>query len=164
MNFGNAQVYGIELNAGWGIGDDLVLQGGFVEQRATFGQAEPDFGSRDFFRTPRRYANTTATWRAPGIADLFAAARYTGPMKAPHYAGYVLEDRLETTRSFVLVDLAVARTFRVGEGPRLTLGVSARNVTNAYQPDVDRGPLRDSAYVYGPRFPRTIGASIRMEY
>jgi outer membrane receptor for ferrienterochelin and colicins len=42
--------------------------------------------------------------------------------------------------------------------------VSARNLTNAYQPDIDRGPLRDSAYVYGPRFPRSIGASIKVDY
>jgi outer membrane receptor for ferrienterochelin and colicins len=164
VNFGSAEVYGLEMNAGWGIGDTLILQGGIVEQRARFGQPEPDFGSRDFFRTPRRYANFTATWRAPRVADIFAAARYTGPMTAPHYAGYILEDRLEKTPSFVLIDLAVSKTFRAAQGPRLTIGVTARNLTNAYQPDIDRGPLRDAAYVYGPRFPRTIGASIRVEY
>jgi outer membrane receptor for ferrienterochelin and colicins len=164
VNFGSARVYGIEMNAGWGIGDAFVLQGGIVEQRATFGEAEPDFGSRDFFRTPRRYANATATWKVPRAIDLFAAARYTGPMKAPHYAGYIAANRLEHTPSFVVMDLAASRTFETGGGPRLTIGITARNVTNAYQPDIDRGPLRDSAYVYGPRFPRTIGASIRVEY
>ena len=164
VNFGNADVYGIELNVGWGIGDSLVLQGGIVEQRAEFGQREPDFGSRDFFRTPRRYANATVTWRAPRMADLFAAARYTGPMTAPHYAGYIPTSRLEVTPSFVVVDLGVSRTFRVGDGRRLVVGVTGRNVTNAYQADIDRGPLRDSAYVYGPRFPRTVGASLRVEY
>ena len=164
VNFGEASVYGIELNAGWGIGDMFVLQGGIVEQRARFGEAEPDFGSRDFFRTPRRYANGTVTWRVPRAADIFAAARYTGPMKAPHYAGYIPADRLETTTSFVLFDAAISRTFGPASGPRLTIGLSARNLTNAYQPDLDRGPLRDAAYVYGPRFPRTIGASIKVDY
>lgn len=164
VNFGQAQVYGVEINAGWGIGDTFVLQGGMVEQRARFGEAEPDFGSRDFFRTPRRYANATVTWRAPKLADLFAAARYTGSMKAPHYAGFIAEDRLETTPSFVIVDFGVSRRIGTGQGPGLTVGVSARNVTNAYQPDIDRGPFRDAAYVYGPRFPRAIGAFVRMEY
>jgi outer membrane receptor for ferrienterochelin and colicins len=164
LNFGSARVYGVEMNVGWGIGDDLVLQGGIVEQRARFGEAEPDFGSLEFFRTPRRYGNATVTWRLPRVADFFGAARYTGRMKAPHYAGYVADNRLETTREFVVVDLAVSRTFRIGDGPRLTLGLTARNVGNAYQPDLDRGPLRDSAYVYGPRFPRTFGASLRVEY
>lgn len=164
VNFGSAQVYGVEMNAGWGIGDAFVLQGGIVEQRARFGEAEPEFGSRDFFRTPRRYANLTTTWRVPRAVDLFAAARYTGPMTAPHYAGYIEADRLETTPSFLLFDLAVSKKFRVGDGPSLTVGVSGRNITNAYQPDVDRGPLRDSAYVYGPRFPRTIGVSLQVQY
>jgi outer membrane receptor for ferrienterochelin and colicins len=164
VNFGNARVYGVELNAGWGIGDTFVLQGGIVEQRAVFGEAEPDFGSRDFFRTPRRYANTTVTWRMPGGADVFTAARYTGPMKAPHYAGYIESNRLETTRPFVALDAGISRTFGPRTGPRLTVGISARNLTDAYQPDLDRGPLRDAAYVYGPRFPRTIGASVKVDY
>ena len=164
VNFGSARVYGLELNAGWGIGDDFVLQGGIVEQRALFGEAEPDFGSRQFFRTPQRYANTTVTWRVPRLADVFAAARYTGSMKAPHYAGFIAANRLETTRSFVLLDVAVSRTFGPRKGPRLTVGISARNLTDAYQPDIDRGPLRDSAYVYGPRFPRSIGASLKVDY
>lgn len=163
VNFGRAGVYGLEVNVGWGIGDRFVLQGGVVEQRARFAEPEPDFGSSDFFRTPRRYSNATLTWKAPRFAELFAAVRYTGSMLAPHYAGFIQEDRLETTPSFVVLDLAVARTFRVGGDARLTLGVSARNLTNAYQPDLDRGPLRDAAYVYGPRFPRTVGAIVRVE-
>jgi outer membrane receptor for ferrienterochelin and colicins len=163
VNFGSARVYGIEMNVGWGIGDSFVLQGGIVQQRARFGDSEPDFGSRDFFRTPRRYANATLTWRAR-LLDVFAAGRYTGPMKAPHYAGFIPESRLETTPSFVVLDLGVSRTFRIGEGPRLVLGITGRNLSDAYQPDIDRGPLRDAAYVYGPRFPRSIGASMRVEY
>lgn len=164
VNFGRAQVYGIELNAGWGIGDTFVLQGGIVVQRARFAEPEPDFGSRDFFRTPRRYSNLTLTWQAPRAAELFLAVRHTGSMLAPHYAGFVAEDRLERTPAFAVLDVGVARTFRVGTGPRLTLGLFGRNLTDAYQPDLDRGPLRDSAYVYGPRFPRGVGATLRMEY
>jgi outer membrane receptor for ferrienterochelin and colicins len=164
LNFGTAKVYGVEVNAGWGIGDSFVLQGGIVEQRARFGSPEPDFGSRDFFRTPRRYANATLTWRLPRVVDVFAAARYTGSMKAPHYSGYVPTNRLETTPEFVVFDLALSRTFKAAGNSQLTAGLSARNLTNAYQPDLDRGPLRDSAYVYGPRFPRTLGLSVRVEY
>jgi outer membrane receptor for ferrienterochelin and colicins len=164
VNFGEARVYGLELNAGWGIGDAFVLQGGLVEQRAQFSDAEPDFGSRDFFRTPQRYANATLTWQIPRLVDLFSAVRYTGPMKAPHYRGFIAEDRLETTPSFVVYDLSVSRTFKTSAGPRVTLGVLARNLTDAYQPDIDRGPLRDSAYVYGPRFPRSVGVSMKVDY
>jgi outer membrane receptor for ferrienterochelin and colicins len=164
VNFGRARVYGVEINVGWGIGDTFILQGGIVEQRARFEQPEPDFGSRDFFRTPRRYGNATMTWRVPRAFDLFSAMRYTGSMQAPHYAGYIDVDRLERTRPFVVYDLSVSRTFKTSAGPQLTVGLSGRNLTNAYQPDLDRGPLRDSAYVYGPRFPRSIGLSMKVEY
>ena len=44
----------------------------------------------------------------------------------------------------------------------LTLTVAVRNLTNAYQRDLDQGPLRDSAYVYGPRAPRTFLVSLKV--
>jgi outer membrane receptor for ferrienterochelin and colicins len=54
VNLGSAHVFGAEFNAGWGIGDDLVIQGGVVVQRARLGEPDPDFGSRDFFRLAQR--------------------------------------------------------------------------------------------------------------
>jgi outer membrane receptor for ferrienterochelin and colicins len=162
-NFGGARVHGIEVNAGWGIGDTIVLQGGFVEQRARFDSAEPDFGSRDFFRTPRRLANATITARAIAGFDLFAGARYSGPMLAPHYAGWIAEDRLERTRSFIVTDATVSRSFSAA-GATIVISATGRNLTNAYQPDLDRGALRDAAYVYGPRFPRSFALGARFEF
>jgi outer membrane receptor for ferrienterochelin and colicins len=163
-NHGHARVYGVEMNAGWGIGDDFVLQAGLVLQRARFGDAEPDFGSRDFFRTPTRYANLTMTWRAPRIGTVFAGIRYTGPMRAPHYAGFIDHDRLETTPSFVTADASVAYPLFVAGTRRLTLTVVGKNLTNAFQKDVDQGPLRDASYVYGPRFPRAFSVGLRVEF
>lgn len=162
-NFGGARVYGIELNAGWGIGDDFVLQGGFVLQRARFDAPEPDFGSRDFFRTPERYGNVSLRWNLHSGWQLFAGGRWTGRMKAPHYAGFIDEPRLETTPPFVVVDLSIGRRFLLADRA-LIVGFSGRNLTNSYQRDLDRGPLRDSAYVYGPRFPRSAGVSARLEF
>jgi outer membrane receptor for ferrienterochelin and colicins len=164
VNFGRARVYGVELNAGWGIGDQIVLQGGIVFQRARFGEAEPDFGSLDFFRTPNRYGNFTFTWRTRAWGDWFAGLRYTGPMRAPHYAGFIDEDRLETTPSFITADMSVSRPIIVSGQRRLVLTVGAKNLTNAYQADLDQGPLRDATYVYGPRFPRSITTALRVEF
>jgi outer membrane receptor for ferrienterochelin and colicins len=162
-NMGGARVHGIEMNLGWGIGDNLIIQGGFVEQRARFEQAEPDFGSRDFFRTPRRLANATITVRGLVGFDVFAGMRYTGPMLAPHYAGWIAEDRLERTPSFLVADATVSRGFAAA-GARLVITATGRNLTNAYQPDLDRGVLRDAAYVYGPRFPRSFALGARIEF
>jgi outer membrane receptor for ferrienterochelin and colicins len=165
VNFGRARVYGVEMNAGWGIGDTVVFQGGIVLQRARFGQDHPDFGGRDFFRTPERYGNLSMTVRSTRVADFFVGMRYTGPMKAPHYAGFIPASRLEITGSFVTVDASMSRALAtMADGKRLVATLGARNLTNAYQPDIDQGPLRDSDYVYGPRFPRSFTFGLRAEF
>jgi outer membrane receptor for ferrienterochelin and colicins len=162
-NLGGARVYGVELNAGWGIGDDVVIQGGMVQQRARFDAPEPDFGSRDFFRTPQRYGNVTLRWNVSPGWQLFAGAKFTGSMRAPHYAGAVDTDRLETTGSFRTMDLTLTRRIALGGRP-VAFTFAGRNLTNAYQRDLDAGPLRDASYVYGPRFPRSFGVIARVEF
>lgn len=161
VNLGTATVRGIEANAGWGRGDHVVLQGGLVAQRSTLGQPDPDFGSRRFFRTPDLYGNASIAVKEWLPVDVFAGLRVTGPMLAPHYAGAIAEPRLERTPTFVQVDLSAARRLTDGPVP-ITLTLAVRNVTDAYQRDLDQGPLRDSAYVYGPRMPRTVTVSVRV--
>jgi outer membrane receptor for ferrienterochelin and colicins len=85
-------------------------------------------------------------------------------MKAPHLAGFVPADRLETTPSFLTMDASLAVPIKVSGSRRLTLTLAGRNLTNAFQRDVDQGPLRDAAYVYGPRFPRSISLGFRAEF
>jgi outer membrane receptor for ferrienterochelin and colicins len=125
------------------------------------GQPDPDFGSSRFFRTPDVYGNASVTVKELLPVDVFTGLRLTGPMVAPHYAGAIPENRLEHTPSFVQVDVSLARRLSNGAVP-LTLTVAVRNLTNAYQRDLDQGPLRDSAYVYGPRAPRTFLVSLRV--
>src|SRR5688572_29461829 len=163
-NFGGARVYGFEVNLGWGIEDRLIFQGGIVEQRARFDEAEPDFGSRDFFRAPQRYGNFTASWKHPATGDLFVGLRFTGSMVAPHYAGYIAEARLEQTPIYATVDASFSRPVFADGDRQLVLSVTGRNLTNAFQRDVDQGMLRDSAYVYGPRFPRSVAVGLRVEF
>lgn len=164
VNFGGARVYGTEMNVGWGLGDEVVFQGGLVFQRARFETPEPIFGSPDFFRTPRTYGNLSVTLQRDGFASLFVGLRYTGSMKAPHYAGYIAENRLETTKRFLTMDMTLSRPVRLADNRRIVFTIGVKNLTNAYQPDVDQGPLRDSDYVYGPRFPRSISAGARVEF
>ena len=74
VNFGGAKVYGVELNPGYGVGGVWQVQGALVKQRSRFDEAEPDFGSRDFFRTPRRYGtasfNCTSSFRFFSLVGL----------------------------------------------------------------------------------------------
>ncbi len=162
VNLGDAHVYGTEVNLGWGMGEQVVAQGGFVVQRATRTVADPDFGSRRAFRTPEVYGNLSLTWMATPATRLFLGMRYTGPMLVPHRRGVIHADRLERTPRFVTLDASVSRRLRVSDGRSVELQIGARNLTNAYQRDMDVGPTRDSDYVYGPRFPRALTASLRV--
>lgn len=161
MNLGTATVRGVEANIGWGRGDHLVLQGGFVVQRSTFGQPDPDFGSTRFFRTPDVYGNASVTVKEVTPIDVFVGLRLTGSMLAPHFAGAIPEDRLERTPAFAQVDVSFSRAVIKAPVP-LTVSVTIRNLTNAYQRDLDQGPLRDAGYVYGPRLPRSFQVSVRV--
>ena len=71
-------------------------------------------------------------------------------MLVPHYAGYIPEDRLEKSRRFAVFNAVFAKTFDVSDTSKLRLFVNVQNLGDSYQEDLDRGPSRDSAYVYGP--------------
>ncbi len=162
VNLGTAHVYGTELNLGWGLGDQFILQGGVVVQRARLGEAEPDFGSRDFFRTPQTYGTASLLWSVRPSTRVFAGARYTGSMDLPHRAGFIARDVLVSTPRFVTLDVSVNQRVAIGGGRAFDVMIGARNLTNAYQKDLDRGVNRDSDYVYGPRFPRSVYVALKM--
>jgi outer membrane receptor for ferrienterochelin and colicins len=164
LNLGGARVYGLELNSGWGIGDRLILQGGIVVQRSEFDDEEPDFGSREFFRTPRVYGNLSATWRHDWFGMLFTGIRHEGRMRAPHYAGFIPENRLELTPMMLTWDASYEYPLMIRMDRRVVLSVVGRNLTNVYQSDLDQGPDRDSGYVYGPRWPRTLSIGLKVDF
>ncbi len=165
VNAGSASVYGVEVNASTSLGRLFDVDAGFVLQRARYDEAEPDFGSRDIFRTPERYGNLSLVYENDAVVDVVLSAIYTGPMFVPHYAGFIPEDRLETTDAFLTFDITFSRRInlsRDGSGLEIALGV--KNITDDYQDDLDDGPDRDAGYVYGPRTPREIHLGLRFDF
>lgn len=161
-NFGRARVRGVEV--GWSLRrGGLAVDAGYAWQRAEFGHAEPDFGSTRRFRTPERYGSASVQWPLPRGLTLFAGLRYTGSMLVPHYAGYIAEDRLDATPSFLTWDLGLSRRFAFGGDRRITATFAVKNLTDEYQGDLDRGPQRDASYVYGPRFPRSVVVGLKVD-
>jgi len=77
-------------------------------------------------------------------------ADYTGSMLVPHYAGYISEDRLETSPRFVVFNGVVGKTFELANSSRMRLFFNMQNIGDSYQRDLDKGRARDAAYVYGP--------------
>tara|TARA_B100000029_G_scaffold216213_1_gene214032 strand:- start:359 stop:619 length:261 start_codon:yes stop_codon:yes gene_type:complete len=86
-------------------------------------------------------------------------------MDLPHYAGFIAEDRLERSDAFCEANATLDLDLELGgQLPELELKVGIKNLFNSYQNDFDRGIDRDAGYIYGPRQPRTIAASLKVVY
>ncbi len=84
-------------------------------------------------------------------------------MSVPHYAGWIAEERLERSPSYWTLDASISRSLPVRSDARVLVTIGGKNLTD-YPDDLDRGPDRDSGYVWGPRFPRTLYVSLAVEF
>jgi outer membrane receptor for ferrienterochelin and colicins len=62
---------------------------------------------------------------------------------------------------FFDLNLKLEKHFDFTEDFMVTLTGGVRNVFDSFQDDFDRGPTRDSDYVYGPALPRTFFVGIK---
>lgn len=184
-NGDGSKVYGGEFNVGVAKGEAWTLQLGFVEQRSVYdSDVSPleDTRSRKIQRTPDRYGTATLEAALPFYSlRLFVGAKYTGPMEVPHSApdpaaipedypyAYIAANRIVESPSFLTWDLNLSREFELGAKSggshrHLVLRVGVKNLTDDRQKDYDQGEFRDSAYIYGPRFPRAYFASVEVNF
>lgn len=155
FNSKGAVVYGVQLEFGFKWKDRFEIFSGWTFQRSKLDEAEPDFNSKEFFRTPDEYGSLRIDWNIPQVVEILAEMNYTGPMKVPHFAGYIETDILETSKAFTVFNLSARKTLSLGKDDRVTLEAGIQNIFDEYQTDLDQGIYRDAGYIYGPRFPRT---------
>ena len=158
-NGNGARVYGANLDAKLAHGKEAVLSLGFTAQRSRYTQAEEwsegQFTTR-MMRTPDYYGYFTFTSEPVKNFDFSLSGTYTGSMIVPHYAGYIAEDRMETTPDFFDLNVKFNYTFILHDHIKLQVNTGVQNILNHFQPDLDRGEFRDSGYFYGPTQPRTL--------
>ncbi|MGD9345693.1 MAG: TonB-dependent receptor [Candidatus Aminicenantes bacterium] len=164
INGSNARVYGVSVDLGYRLGSAFSLNTGWTFQRSHLYEPEPDFGSSEFFRTPNSYGYMSLNYENEKIVDLDVSLEYTGPMKVPHYAGYIEEDRLETTENFWVLNAKLTRSIALSQDNKVGLFVGIFNLLDSYQKDLDQGILRDSGYVYGPTKPRSYYAGFEFSF
>jgi len=162
INGGSSKVYGLEINAYIKLPVGFDVETGFTFQRTCLDEPEPDFGSTRFFRTPDEYGFLALGYSHDRFS-LFGRLEYTGSMLAPHYAGWIENDVLEETPAFTLVSVRfVVPVIKKPFG--LNLVGDVYNLTDVYQEDLDKGPNRDSGYIYGPRRSRTLSIGLKFEF
>jgi outer membrane receptor for ferrienterochelin and colicins len=168
VNGAGSHVRGVEFDLNWRVNRNLVLRGGSTMQQARYREPEPIFGSLRYFRAPKQYGFASIDVFLPHDMSIFATADLTGSVLVPHYAGYIPEDRLQKTPKFAVYNLVFSRAFDLGGSSgnrrRMRLYVKVNNLFDTYQCDLDRGPLRDAAYFYGPMSMRAVTLGMTMTF
>lgn len=166
QNGSGARVNGVNLEGKIAPSTKVQLQMGYTIQQSLYREAErwsdddtvdPE---RRLLRTPNQYGYFTLQVQPTRKLLISATGTYTGSMLAPHFAGYIEKDRLETTPDFFDINLKASYDVRLN-GVNLQISGGLKNIFNSYQKDLDVGPLRDSGYVYGPSLPRTSFVSFK---
>ncbi|MGB8953224.1 MAG: TonB-dependent receptor [Candidatus Aminicenantales bacterium] len=156
INGSGSVVFGVSFDFGLVLGPRFSLASGWTIQRSRLDEPEPNFNSQEFFRVPRVYGYMNMSYKNNKLVNVDFSAEYTGSMKAPHFAGYIEEDRLETTQEFWVVNLKLQKPIDITENYNVSVFLGVYNILNSYQKDLDKGVDRDSGYVYGPAKPKSL--------
>lgn len=167
-NGSGANVYGTNLEASVSYSGLFQIQGGVTLQRSRY--LEPEVWAESapaeirMFRTPDAYGYMTATVNPLKDLGVSLTGTYTGPMLVQHFAGYIENTVAETTPSFFDMGMKVTYDFRLTSSVKLQLNAGVKNIFNAYQRDFDKGPDRDSGYIYGPSAPRSAYIGMKLGF
>lgn len=167
-NGSGARVYGANFEGSLSYADIFQIQGGLTVQRSRY--VEPEQWSQTapaetrMFRTPDLYGYMSAIVNPTRFFSIALTGTYTGPMLVQHFAGVIPEDAAVVTRDFFDMGIKLSYDFRIYSSVVLQLNAGMKNILDAYQQDFDKGPDRDSGYIYGPSLPRTIFAGIKLSF
>ena len=176
-NADGAEVMGVNVEMTLSPVETMRLQLGGTWQRSMYvglgkewceGQYE-----RRMERTPDLYAYLTGIYTPTKRLSFTATGTFTGPMLVYHHeaaeeastgAKHGGEGHIhkETTPSFLDLSLKAAYSIPFGERTELELSLGVQNLFDSYQRDLDSGPERDAAYIYGPTLPRTLLFSAKL--
>ena len=159
-NSSGATVRGINVELNVSSGTRLSFQAGYTFQKSFY--REPLAWSEDpsvvpqkrMLRSPDHYGFLSVGYLPVEKFGVSLFGTFTGHMLIPHYEGYVSRDELTLSPNFWDMGIKLAYDFTFG-ATTLQLNGGVRNVFDSFQRDIDRGPMRDAKYIYGPSLPRT---------
>ena len=168
INGEGASVRGIEFDAGIRPVSRIELRAGLTYEKCEYDQPLEDFDTKNFLRTPDLYGHLRLSLDMTSRINVFAAGNYTGEADVPHEIvteGQQNPDLIvEKSGTFFEFDLGLSYRVPVLTGVSGKFSIGIKNVTNAYQDDLDEGPDRDPAYIYGPILPRTAYAGFETSF
>lgn len=166
-----AYVYGCTLEGKIAWKNIWQFQTGFTLQKAEYKEArswsenDPNVPmEKKMFRTPDLYGYFTTTYNPVRALSMSLSGTYTGSMLIEHHKGDIAVNRTEKTKSFIDLGFKAGYDFKLYKSITLQAYAGVQNIFNSYQNDFDKGPDRDSGYIYGPSMPRSIYAGIKLSY
>lgn len=177
-NGNGAKVYGANADLSFTY-TDYSLQLGFTAQRSRYNspeawsEDETIAPTRQMPRAPDYYGYFTLTGRPFPRFECSLSGVYTGRMYVPHFAPapedipdgyewtYPDQDILYHSPSFFELGFKASYTVPLSGKLRMQLSAGIKNITGAFQNDLDKGGFRDSGYFYGPTQPRTYFISLK---
>ncbi|MDD7456736.1 MAG: TonB-dependent receptor [Bacteroidales bacterium] len=169
-NESGANVYGgiIECKIAWK--KYFQLQAGGTIQHAEYLEARTWSensslpAEKRMFRTPNIYGYFSLSSSPLEGWDVSMSGNYTGSMLVEHHKGVIASDRTEKTGRFMEINLKTSYDIKLYKNVILELNIGLQNLFNAYQRDFDKGPDRDSNYIYGPGNPRIFFFGVKLRY
>ncbi len=116
------------------------------------------------FRAPDAYGYFTATLKPHTGWTAWVSGTCTGKMPVQHLKGVIDRDVAVITPAFFDMEIKAAYDFKIYKEMVLQLNAGVKNLFDAFQSDLDRGPDRDPAYVYGPSLPRSYFAGVKFSF
>lgn len=176
-NGSGAKVCGLTAEGRIALADKAELQAGITMQRSRYDR--PEEWSADADHLPHDARQSRRMMRTPDVYGYFTLGisplkrlsialdgNATGRMHVPHLLSEVngSADELRHAPRFVELGLKAGYDIDLDCGLCLQLNAGVRNLADSYQDDFDRGPGRDSGYIYGPATPRSLYAGIRLSF
>ncbi|MBE7641420.1 TonB-dependent receptor [Salegentibacter sp. BLCTC] len=167
-NGSGAYVAGTNMEFTISPNESLFFQAGATIQRSTFKEnqvlyeadgdsaGEEDVILDEFIRSPNVYGFLNSNWSINDNFNLDLTGSYTGSMIAPRVVSETGFIKLIDTEDFLDMTAKFTYHFDPIENFHVELSGGVQNLFDSYQNDFDRGPLRDSDYIYGPNRPRTV--------
>ena len=158
VNSDGAVVKGInaELALNW---PKFGIQLGYTLQSSKYKEPEEIVEDlplqREMARTPDNYGYFVLNYTPWSQVTASVSGNYTGSMYVPHMATDFNENEIMKSEEFFDLGFKLAYTIPLTSSIRLELNAGMKNVFDAYQKNVDRGPSKDAGFIYGPSLPRT---------
>jgi len=173
-NGSGAYVAGTNLEFTVSPSESLFFQAGATIQRSIFREdqilfeadgntpGEEDVILDEFVRSPNVYGFLNSNWSINDNFNLDITGSYTGSMIAPRVISETGFIDLVDTEDFLDMTAKITYHFDPIENFHVELSGGFQNIFDSYQDDFDRGPLRDSDYIYGPNRPRTVFVGLKI--